>query len=108
METRCRLHSGCFEEARKHYGAPATTTTTGVKVAVKVTVPPTPAATTTTMPNIAIKLGPGEVNLAAVPDETVAPVPVQGGARERRRAEHGQLAPHEVDAVHFMQMPDEL
>ena len=70
---------------------------------MKVTVPPT----TTT--NAGLKIVDNTaVKLAALPDETVAPVPVQGGARQHRRAEHGQLAPHEVDAVHFMQMPDEL
>ncbi|CAE7550793.1 unnamed protein product [Symbiodinium sp. CCMP2592] len=97
---------GCFKKYYgKHYGpSPPPTTTTGLKAAVKVAVP----LTTTTVGLKAAISSDVEVNLAAIPDETAAPVPVQGGAHERRRAEHGQLAPHEVDAVHFMQMPDEL
>jgi len=102
------LIPGCRRCFRKYYGkyygpSPPPTTTTGLKAAVKVTVPPT----TTT--NAGLKIVDDTLErLAAIPDETLAPVPVQGGAREHRRAEHGQLAPHEVDAVHFMQMPDEL
>ena len=102
----------CFRKARKYYYGPApppatTATSTGVKVAVPVTVAVKATVTTTTTTGLKTVVNSAD-KLAAVPDEMVAPVPVQGGARERRRAEHGQLTPHEVDAVHFMQIPDEL